>query len=125
MPPVRWPAILAGVASSALIAVVSAATLPPIPAAAASFFGIFLCGFLAGKLALAAQVYQGALVGVGYVLCEVLGIVPGVGPSADALSDTVVVIGADALVIAAAALGGLVAQLSSFSDTGRGPRPDR
>jgi hypothetical protein len=125
MPPVRWTAILSGVAFAAVIAVISAALLPPIPAAAASFLGISLCGFLAGKLASAARAYQGALVGVGYVLCEVVGLVPGVGPSADALSDTVLVIVSDALVIAAAALGGWAAQLSSSSDTGTDRRPDR
>jgi hypothetical protein len=125
MPPIRWSAILAGVALAAVIAVVSAALLPPIPAAAESFFGIFVSGFLAGKLATAARAYHGGLVGAGYVICEALGIVPGAGSSADPLSDTVRVIASDAFLIAAAALGGWAARLWSSSDRGTGRRPDR
>ncbi len=125
MPQLRWPAILAGVALAAVISVVSAATLPPIPAAAASFFGILISGYLAGKLAPKARAYHGALVGAGYVLCEAIGLVPGVGPSADPLSDTARVIASDALVIAAAALGGWAARLWSSSDMDIARRSDR
>jgi hypothetical protein len=125
MPPLRWPAILAGVALSVVLRFVSAGLLPPIPAAVASFFGLLLSGLLAGKLAPAGRVYHGALVGAGYVICEALGIVPGGGYSTDPLADTVAVIASDAVSIAAAALGGWCARLWSSSDTGRGRRSGR
>lgn len=119
MPQLRWPAILGGVALAVVITLLSAAALPPIPAAAASFFGLFLSGLLAGKLANGARAYHGALVGAGYVICEALGIVP-VSQSADPVSDTVAVIVTDALLLGAAALGGWCARLWSSSDKGRG-----
>ena len=118
MPSLRWPAILVGVALAVAIAVISAAVLPPIPAAAASFFGLFLSGLLAGKLATLGRVYHGAVVGAGFVVCEALGIVPGVSYAADPLTETVAVIAADALAIAAAALGGWCSRLWSSSDKG-------
>jgi len=119
MPRLRWSAILAGVALAVALTLVSAAAAPPIPAAVASVFGLFVSGLLAGKLATAARVYHGAVVGVGYVICEALGIVPGGGILADPVSDTVAVIVSDALRIAVAALGGWSARLWSSSDTGR------
>ena len=77
MPRLRWPAILAGVALAVVATLLSAAVLPPIPAAYASFFGLFVSGLLAGKLATSARLYHGAVVGAGYVICEAVGIVPG------------------------------------------------
>ena len=120
MPRLRWRAIVAGVALAAAISLVSAAALPPIPAAVASFFGIFVSGILAGILASAARLYHGAVVGVGYVLCEAVGLVPGTIAGPDALSDTVAVIATDALRIALAALGGWSAGLWSSLGRGRG-----
>lgn len=119
MPRLRWTAILAGVALAVAVTLVSAALLPPIPAAVASVFGLFVSGLLAGKLAILARAYHGAVVGAGYVICEALGIVPGGGYFADPLSDTVAVIASDALLIAVAALGGWCARLWSSSDRGR------
>ncbi len=119
-PHLRWPAILAGVAVAVAISLLGAALLPPIPAALASFFGLFVSGLLAGKTAAGAPAYHGALVGAGYVICEALGIVPGGGYFADPLSDTVALIASDALVIAVAALGGWFARLWSSSDRGTG-----
>jgi len=110
MPPLRWPAILAGVALAVATALLTAAVLPPIPAAIASVFGLFISGLLAGKLATAARVYHGAVVGAGYVICEALGIVPGGGFLADPVADTVAVIVSDVLRIAVAALGGWCAR---------------
>jgi hypothetical protein len=120
MPHLRWPAILAGVALSVTVTLLTAAALPPIPAAVASFFGLFLSGLLAGKLAKAGPTYHGAVVGAGYVVCEALGIVPAATYSADPVTDTVAVIVSDALLIAAAAVGGWCARLWSSSDTGTG-----
>lgn len=119
VPRPRWPAILAGVALAVAIALLTAALLPPIPAAVASFFGLFISGFLAGILAREARAYHGALVGAGFVVCEAFGIVPGSGYSGDALSDTVAVIASDALLIAAAAFGAWCSRLWSSSDRGR------
>jgi len=119
MPRLRWPAILAGVALAVATALLTAALLPPIPAAVASVFGLFISGLLAGKLAQAAHVYHGAVVGAGYVICEALGVVPGGGVLADPVSDTVAVIVSDALRIAVAALGGWCSRLWSSSDKDR------
>ena len=118
MPPLRWPAILAGVALAVVLALLSALALPPISAAAASFFGLFVSGLLAGKLAKEGRVYHGALVGAGYVVCEALGIVPVLSPTVDPVTDTVAVIVSDALLLASAALGGWRSRLWSSSDTG-------
>ena len=120
MPPLRWPAILAGVALAVVAALLSAAVLPPIAAAVASYLGLAVSGFLAGKLAVGASAYHGALVGAGYVLCEALGIVPSGSYATNPLSDTVAVIASDALAIAAATLGGWSARLWSSSDMDRG-----
>jgi hypothetical protein len=119
MPRLNWPAILAGVALAVATTLMSAAVLPPIPAAVASYFGLFISGLLAGKLAGAAGLYHGAVVGAGYVICEALGIVPGGGVLADPVSDTVAVIVSDALRIAVAALGGWCSRLWSSSDKDR------
>ena len=120
MPSLRWTAILAGVALGVAVTLVGAAVLPPIPAAAASYFGLVLSGLLAGKLAPEARAYHGALVGAGYVICEALGIVPTGSYAVDPLSDTAAVIASDALAIASAAVGGWSAGLWSSSDTGTG-----
>jgi hypothetical protein len=119
MPRLRWSAILAGVALALAITLLTAAVLPPIPAALASFFGLFISGFLAGIVAPEARAYHGALVGAGFVLCEALGIVPGSGYSGDALSDTVTVIASDALLIAAATFGAWCSRLWSSSGRDR------
>lgn len=119
MPRLRWPAILAGVALAVASTLLSAAALPPIPAAVASVFGLFVSGLLAGKLATSARLYHGAVVGAGYVICEALGIVPAGSYLADPVSDTVAVIVSDVLRIAVAALGGWCARLWSSSDKDR------
>jgi hypothetical protein len=80
---------------------------------------------LAGKLAKNAGLYHGALVGVGYVLVEAIGLAPAPFESGgDGLAEGISIIGGDALLLALAALAGWiaaprVASLSS-SDTGRG-----
>lgn len=92
---------------------------------AAPLCGIALGGYLAGKLAKNAGVYQGALVGVGYVIVEAIGLAPApFEPSGDGLGDTVFVIAGDAMVLGLGALAGWIAapraRPSSSSDTGRG-----
>ena len=120
MPPIRWPAVLAGVALAVVVALLSALVLPPISAALATFFGLFVSGLFTGKLTKHGRAYHGALVGAGYVLCEALGIAPALSPTADPLTDTVAVIASDVLLLASAALGGWSARLWSSSDTGTG-----
>ena len=121
MPRLHWPAVLAGVALAVAATLLAAALLPPIPAAVASFLGLFISGILAGKVASGAGLYHGAVVGAGFVVCEALGIVPGDGYLGDPVSDTLAVIISDALRIAVAALGGWGSRLvaSSDRDTGR------
>ena len=97
---------------------------------AASIFGIAapLCGialgaFLAGKLAKTAGVYHGALVGVGYVLVEAVGLAPApIEPSGDGLAEGLSIIAGDVLVLALAALVGWIAapQATSSSSSGTG-----
>ena len=120
MPRLQWPAILAGVALAVASTLLSSAVLPPIPAAAASVFGLFISGLLAGKLASAARVYHGAIVGAGWVICEALGVVPAGAYLGDPVSDTVAVILSDALRIAVAAVGGWCSRVWSSSDRDRG-----
>jgi hypothetical protein len=120
MPPLNWPAILAGVALAVGLTLLSATVLPPIPAAAASIFGLFISGLLAGKLASAARVYHGAIAGAGYVICVALGVVPAVSYLGDPVADTVAVILSDALLIAVAAVGGWCSRAWSSSDRDRG-----
>jgi hypothetical protein len=119
MPRLQWPAILAGVALAVAITLLAAAVLPPIPAAVASYLGLFISGLLAAKVAGAAGLYHGAVVGAGFVICEALGIVPGGGYLGDPVSDTVAVIVSDALRIAVAAAGGWCSRLWSSSDKGK------
>ena len=120
VPRLHWPAILASVALAVVTTLVSAAGAPPIPAAVASYLGLFVSGILAGKVAGTARAYHGAVVGAGFVICEALGIVQGGGYLGDPVSDTLAVIISDALRIAVAAAGGWCSRLWSSSDKGRG-----
>jgi hypothetical protein len=116
---IEWRAVVVGVAAAVAIALLASVVLPPIPAAVAALFGVWLGGFLAGKRASAARVYHGALAGAGYIVCEAAGIVPTRGYLVDPLGDTLAVIASDVLLLALAAIGGWVAALSSSSGTGR------
>ncbi len=98
--------MLAGTALSVALGALSAAALPPISAAVASLFGLWMGGVVAGKFGKSARVYHGALVGAGFIVAEALGLIPTLSHAADPLADTVAVIVVDALVLATAALGG-------------------
>jgi hypothetical protein len=96
----------------------------PIFGIAAPLLGIGLGAYLAGKMAKNGGLYHGALVGVGYVLVEAIGLAPAPFESAgDGLGDTVSVIAGDALVLLLGALAGWIgaprATSSSSSGTGR------
>jgi hypothetical protein len=119
MPRLHWPAILAGLALAIAVTLLTRALLPPIPAAVASVFGLFVSGLLAGKLAPEGPAYHGAVVGAAYVLTGALGILPAGSYLADPLADTALVIVSDVLLIAAAAAGAWSARLSFSSDRGK------
>jgi hypothetical protein len=78
---------------------------------------------LAGKVAKNAGLYHGALVGVGYVLVEAIGLAPApFEPSGDGFAEGLSVIAGDALVLALAVLAGWIAapQATSSSSSGKG-----
>ena len=120
------------VAAGVLLAATVASVLRLAASPTASIFGIAapLCGIalgsvLAGKLAKYGGLYHGALVGVGYVLVEAIGLAPApIEPSGDGLAEGLSIIAGDALVLALAALVGWIAApqatSSSSSGTGRG-----
>ena len=92
---------------------------------AAPLSGIAVGALLAGKLAKYAGLYHGALVGVGYVLVEAIGLAPApLEPAGDGLAEGILIIAGDALLLAVAALAGWLAlppaASSSSSGTGRG-----
>ena len=92
---------------------------------AAPLCGIALGAYLAGKVAKYAGLYQGALVGVGYVLAEAIGLAPApLLPSGDGPAEGIWIIAGDALLLGLAALAGWIAApratSSSSSGTGRG-----
>ena len=128
LPPINQIAVVAGV----LVAATIASILRLAASSPASIFGIAapLCGiafgaFLAGKVAKNGGLYHGALVGVGYVLVEAIGLAPApLEPSGEGVAEGLSVIAGDALVLAVAVLAGWIAwpqaTSSSSSGTGRG-----
>jgi peptidoglycan/LPS O-acetylase OafA/YrhL len=120
------------VATGVLVAATIASILRLAASSPASIFGIAapLCGialgaFLAGKVAKNGGLYHGALVGVGYVLVEAIGLAPApLEPSGEGFAEGLSVIAGDALVLALAALAGWIgaprAGSSSSSGKGRG-----
>ena len=126
LPAINQIAVAAGVLVAATVASVLRLAASP----TASIFGIAapLCGIalgavLAGKLAKYGGLYHGALVGVGYVLVEAIGLAPApLEPSGDGLAEGLTIIAGDALVLALAALGGWIAapQATSSSSSGKG-----
>jgi hypothetical protein len=128
LPPIQQIAVIAGVVAAALVASVLRLATGPSAAIfgiAAPLCGIALGAFLAGKLAKYAGLYHGALVGVGYVLIEAIGLAPApLEPSGDGIAEGLSIIAGDALLLALGALVGWIAApraaSSSSSGTGRG-----
>ena len=118
MPSIRWSAVAVAVVASALIALLVRAVFGPATAQLASLFGLVACGFLAGKWANSAHAYHGALVGAGFIVLEGLGVIPTSAYAGDAFADTVQVIVLDGALLVASTVGGLLARVSSSSDTG-------
>ena len=77
---------------------------------------------MAGKWANSGGLYHGAVVGMGWIALEALGVVPTLAYSTDAFQDTVIVIALDVVLLFAGSIGGYLArpEPSSSSDTGRG-----
>jgi putative membrane protein (TIGR04086 family) len=119
---VQWRAVLLGLAVAVVIGYASNLVLAPTPGSAATIVGIAIGGFLAGKRANAAGLYHGALVGLGWIAFETLGLVPTIRFADDLVTDSLIVIALDVATLAAGSLGGALARrgLSSSSDTGRG-----
>jgi hypothetical protein len=122
VPPVKWRAVLLGLAVAVVIGYLSTVVLAPTPGSAATIVGIGIGGFLAGKRANAAGLYHGALVGLGWIALETFGLVPTVRYADDLVTDSLIVIAMDVATLAAGSLGGALARRgpSSSSDTGRG-----
>src|SRR5712691_6152405 len=124
LPHINQTAVAAGV----LVAATIASLLRLAATAPASIFGIAapLCGialgaFLAGKVAKNGGLYHGALVGVGYVLVEAIGLAPApLEPSGSAFGEGLSVIAGDALVLALAALAGWIAAPRATSSSSSG-----
>ena len=129
LPPLHQVAVAAGV----LVAVTIASVLRLAASPTASIFGIAapLCGiglgaFIAGKVAKNGGLFHGALVGVGYVLIEAVGLAPApLEPWGAGLGEGLSIIAGDALVLTLAALAGWIAapQATSSSSSGRGRGP--
>lgn len=119
-------AVAAGVVVAATVANLLRLAASP----TASIFGIAapLCGIalgaiVAGKLAKNGGLYHGALVGVGYVLVEAIGLAPSpLDATSDGLVEGLSIIAGDALLLAVAALAGWIAapQAASSSSSGMG-----
>ena len=128
LPTVQQIAVAAGVLTAVTVASILRLAASPNAAIfgiAAPLCGIALGGYLAGKLAKYAGLYHGALVGVGYVLVEAIGLAPAPLESAgDGLTEGLSIIAGDALLLALAALAGWIAAprgvSSSSSGTDRG-----
>jgi hypothetical protein len=128
LPAIQQLAVASGVLVAVAIALGVRLAAPP----TASIFGIAapLCGiavgaFLAGKVAKHAGLYHGALVGIGYVLVEAIGVAPApLEPATEGLAEGISIIVGDALLLAMGSLAGWIAApraaSSSSSDTGRG-----
>jgi hypothetical protein len=128
LPTIHYLAVAAGVLVAATIASLLRLLASPtasIFGIAAPLCGIALGGLLAGKAAKHAGLYHGALVGVGYIVVEAIGLAPApFEPAGGSLTEGLSIIAGDALLLAVAALAGWIAApraaSSSSSDTGRG-----
>jgi hypothetical protein len=128
VPAINQIAVAAGLVAAAIIATLlrlAAASAASIFGIAAPLCGIALGAYLAGKLAKNGGLFHGALVGVGYVLVEAIGLAPApFEPSGDGFAEGLWIIAGDALLLALAALAGWIAApratSSSSSGMGRG-----
>ena len=126
LPPVNQIAVAAGVLVAATVASLlrlGASSPASIFGIVAPLFGIALGALVAGKMAKNGGLLHGALVGVGYVLVEAIGLAPApLDPSGDGFAEGLSVIAGDALVLALGALVGWIAapRATSSSSSGKG-----
>ena len=129
VPPINQIAVAAGVLVAATVASVlrlGASSPASIFGIAAPLCGIALGAVLAGKIAKNGGLLHGALVGVGYVLVEAIGLAPApLDPSGDGFAEGLSVIAGDALVLALAALAGWIAAPRARSSSSSGKGTDR
>ena len=105
-----------------IISIAAQQLLAPIPGLFATILGIGAGGFVAGKWADSVGLQHGAMVGVGYVALEAIGLAPSATYSSDVLADSAIVIGIDVVMLIVASFAGWLARRdpSSSSDTDRG-----
>lgn len=122
VPTLHWRAVLAGLAVAVVISLIGRPLLAPIPGLVATIIGVGLGGFVAGKWASAGGLYHGTFVGMGWIALEAFGAIPTASYASDVLSDTLIVIAIDVVLLLAGAIGGALARpdLSSSAGTGRG-----
>jgi hypothetical protein len=120
LPPLRWRAVLAGLAVAVIVVVLARTLVAPIPGIVATILGVAIGGYVAGKWAEYAGIYHGAVVGAAWVAFEALGPVPGASYSDDVLTDTVIIMAIDVATLVAAAIGGWLARPGPSSSSGTG-----
>lgn len=122
MPPLRWRAVLAGLAVAVIIVVLARLFIAPIPGIVATIIGVAVGGYVAGKWADSGGIYHGAVVAMAWIALEAFGPVPAASYATDVLTDTVILIAVDFATLLAGVIGGWLARPgpSSSSGTGRG-----
>jgi hypothetical protein len=120
VPPLKWRAVLAGLAVAVVVALLARSFLAPIPGVIATIIGVALGGYLAGKWADSGGLYHGAVVGAGWIALEALGAVPTPTYATDVLTDTVITIAVDALTLLAGAIGGYFGRPDPSPSSGTG-----
>ena len=104
-PPVSWSGVLAGAALAVAVSLVGGALRVPLVAVPAG-------GFLAGRIAGAAGLLQGAAVAVVFIVVQAVLASLGPAGTADLVADTAATIGHDVLLLALGASGGWLATRS-------------
>lgn len=113
--------MLIGIGIALAIALGARALAATIPGLAATILGVGVGAFFAGKWAKSAGLYHGAAVGVGWITLEAFGVAPSsAGPSAEVVSDTVLVIAQDVALLVTATAAGFLASPDRSSSSGRG-----
>jgi hypothetical protein len=129
VPAINQIAVAAGVLVAATVASLLhllASTPASIFGIGATLSGITLGAVAAAKVAKNGGLLHGALVGVGYVLVEAIGLAPApLEPSGDGFAEGLSIIAGDALVLAVAALAGWIAAPRATSSSSSGTGRDR
>lgn len=115
-PKLRTTAVIAGVLLAVVVGIgllLVTAPLGPAANVIAPIIGCACGGFLAGRLATTAGMYHGVFVGAGWIVLELVGIVPTVTATGlGQLGESFAIIALDLFVIASATVGGFAATRS-------------